>query len=178
MNISFTGKPPFVAVWNDGVTTTSSNATATRAVTKPGEYRIDRFNDATCAGTASGTANFPYFVPTYKLATANGTCDTATLVATFSGVPPFIGTWSDGVAFTTSQTVLERKVKEPGRYSLSFRDANCEGRPGGDISTSTILDNKAPTATLSLLCPVRPGKDAAPIATVKKQLVLLTRVVG
>jgi hypothetical protein len=46
-------------------------------------------------------------------------------VATFTGAPPFSGTWSDGVAFATSSTTLQRSVTSGGPLSLTFSDANC-----------------------------------------------------
>jgi hypothetical protein len=149
INVSFLGTPPFNVTWNDGLAMTSQAATMTRFVTHPGNYSTTKFSDAACAGTPNGNANFTTFVPTWSLTTADGACDTSTLIARFTGKPPFTGVWSDGQTFTTSQTTLERKPSGAGRYSLtSFRDANCAGVPQ---SAQSYVDVKpAPQAQLTL----------------------------
>jgi hypothetical protein len=150
IKVSFTGTPPFTAVWNDGVTTTSKTAETTRFVSRIGTYTITDFKDAACSGTVTGSASFPFFTPTYSLSTADGSCETSTIVVRFNGLPPFTGTWSDGTTFTTSQKVLEHKPGKPGQYYLTFRDANCAGG-ALDPRFPWVNLSDAPTAKLSVL---------------------------
>lgn len=65
--------------------------------------------------------------PTARVDLASTECDKATIRATFTGVPPFSGVWTDNVPFMTLDKVLTREVTQHGSYSLrSLRDGVCE----------------------------------------------------
>jgi hypothetical protein len=72
-------------------------------------------------------------------------CGSATVNASFTGTPPFKGTWSDNVPFETSSTSLVRIITIPGNYSISrFQDSVCEGTSSGVAVESALY----PSATI------------------------------
>lgn len=69
----------------------------------------------------------------------NASCDNMTVVAEFTGTAPFQGYWSDGTHFFTTQNRLERKVAEPGVYSINFfQDRFCAGQPSGQADFTQV----------------------------------------
>jgi len=83
-----------------------------------------------------------------KAAVAAGplSCGSAVVNASFTGTPPFRGTWSDGNPFNTNAMSLTRTVTIPGNYSIvSFEDAACAGTSSG----VAVLPALGPTATIS-----------------------------
>ncbi|HEX8170236.1 MAG TPA: hypothetical protein VF824_06840 [Thermoanaerobaculia bacterium] len=86
--------------------------------------------------------------PTASVALASHDCFKATVVATFTGTPPFRGRWSDGKSFETSETTLSHDFTVTGGYSIEdFRDASCRG----SVTKTARIDNFAPTAVLSAI---------------------------
>jgi hypothetical protein len=72
-------------------------------------------------------------------------CGSATIAATFTGTPPFTGTWSDGPAFLSYGVLLTRTVSSPGTYTIaSFQDAAC----AGTVSGAAVVGALTPTATV------------------------------
>ncbi|HXH40748.1 MAG TPA: hypothetical protein VNN08_19105, partial [Thermoanaerobaculia bacterium] len=72
-------------------------------------------------------------------------CGSAIVNATFTGIPPFQGVWSDGSLINTSKTAIARTVTMPGNYSIiRFEDAACEGTSSG----VAVLPALGPTATV------------------------------
>jgi hypothetical protein len=70
--------------------------------------------------------------PKAAVSASPASCGSATLNASFTGTPPFKGTWSDNVPFETSSTSIVRTITIPGNYSiLRFQDAICEGTASG-----------------------------------------------
>jgi hypothetical protein len=83
--------------------------------------------------------------PKAAVSTGSLSCGSATLNASFTGKPPFKGTWSDDVPFETSNTSLVRIITVPGNYSIShFQDAICEGTSSGVAVISALY----PSATI------------------------------
>ena len=129
MNVKavFTGRPPFSGNWSDGSAFTTSSSSISHEVSKADAYTITRFTDHTCQGTVSGSAIFDGGSGvTVEL--RGSACTNGTIVATFTGVPPFSGVWSDTlVPFTMSQRTLEHKPKsEAYWYGIGeFHDAVC-----------------------------------------------------
>jgi hypothetical protein len=73
-------------------------------------------------------------------------CGSGIVNASFTGIPPFQGLWSDGVPFNTNATAIARKVTMPGNYSIiRFEDAACAGTSSG----TAVLPALGPTATIS-----------------------------
>lgn len=70
--------------------------------------------------------------PKATVSAGSVSCGSATLNASFTGTPPFKGTWSDNVPFETNSTSLVRIITIPGNYSIiRFQDSVCEGTPSG-----------------------------------------------
>jgi hypothetical protein len=84
--------------------------------------------------------------PAAQVSLVSSSCNSATVQATFTGTPPFRGTWSDGSTFETQQTTITKDFKTTGTYTIgSFRDAQCFGNVTGNASVKTF----GPTVTLS-----------------------------
>jgi hypothetical protein len=65
-------------------------------------------------------------------------CDSAQVVAHFTGTPPFAGRWSDGREFRTAANVLTHEFTNPGNYTIAeFRDSTCFGN-ASTLSVDTI----------------------------------------
>lgn len=139
IGVRLAGTPPFAGTWSDGEPFLATSLTAERTVTTAADYTIKNFRDAFCPGTA--TALKVAIKPTATLSTSGNSCIVAgdsTAVITFTGTPPFLGEWSDSVAFNTSATRLERKITKPGDYGLKwFQDGQCDGVVAGQASFGT-----------------------------------------
>ena len=73
-------------------------------------------------------------------------CKSATVQASFSGAPPFRGTWSDGKTFTTFDTTLTREITSTGDFTiLGFSDAQCPG----EVTSTAHVDAFNPTVVLT-----------------------------
>lgn len=84
--------------------------------------------------------------PTAKVTLSTITCGSAEVDVAFMGTPPFQGTWSDGIPFTSSSVFMSRTVVAPGMYSISkFSDAACAGTATGSAAVPPLY----PTATLT-----------------------------
>ena len=129
MHVTFTGNGPFAGEWSDGTPFRSSTSTG-HFFTKPGTLTIDNFRDSSCFGTVNGATTLEQFKPAVLLENSGG-CGGTTLTATFKGVPPFTGWWSDGHPFTTSETTLSRVVQggpysNQNRWWVGATDAACK----------------------------------------------------
>lgn len=131
----FTGTGPFAGEWSDGTPFRTSGETfVLHDFENPGTFSLGNFRDSTCYGTVEGTPSLPTLKPIAQLQ-ASYSCGYADFVATFTGVPPFSGSWRDGVPYTTTEHRLERNhVKIDGDYELdrrwtvSVQDAACATR--------------------------------------------------
>ncbi len=97
--------------------------------------------------------------PTATLTVDRIGCDSVTMKATFSGTPPFRGTWSDGGApFETSSSTLAHLFKVSGSYSIrQFRDAFCSGT----VSAPSHIPSIGPSASVRIEGPkCYPGAKA------------------
>jgi len=97
-----------------------------------------RFSD-TCATTVRKKVqiNGNCTEPTATVSSGGTTCWRLLLHVKFSGQPPFGGTWSDGVSFTTNATDYTREVAgaSPATYTISkFHDAVCDGTVSGSVA--------------------------------------------
>jgi hypothetical protein len=157
VNVTFTGVPPFRGKWSDGESFTAQGVSMTRRVTSPGSYNLISFEDAACAGTTSGVANFAAFGPQAQI-TSTGSCTKDTVTVTFTGRPPFVGQWSDNESFTTSEMRITRQASTPGPLTiLYFDDAQCRGTVNGSLY---IFPN--PTISARTDWPVDPATDCYP----------------
>jgi hypothetical protein len=83
-------------------------------------------------------------------------CGSASVNATFTGVPPFHGNWSDNFPFTTNNTFISRTVTSTGNYTINnFGDAICNGSSSG----AALVPALGPTATLIGKTPTCAGID-------------------
>lgn len=143
VTVAFTGTPPFAGEWSDGTPFRTSSRLTTYEFREAGTYGITRFRDASCFGTVQSTAAVEQLRPRAQLA-ASSTCGTHRLVATFAGVPPFSGFWSDAQPFTTSAHVLERTVTGGGTWSIRVGDAVCSALSESKV----VLVSPPPRATI------------------------------
>lgn len=66
-------------------------------------------------------------------------CDRAVVRVTFTGQPPYRGTWSDGTSFDTHAPSLTHEFRQPGTYSItSFRNATCLGVVSGSARVDSF----------------------------------------
>lgn len=102
--------------------------------------------EATFAGSIPITEKPACSNPTALVSVARTDCGQATIRAILTGTPPFSGTWSDGVSFSTLSAATERIVTTPGSYSItSFQDAVCSGTSSGTATLASLR----PTATVT-----------------------------
>ena len=121
VNASFTGTPPFRGMWSDGVPFTAVGMSIARNITAPGTYSIISFEDAACAGTASGVVALPAVGPAAVITpNGNGCVGADTMTVHFTGKPPFTGRWSDNTSFVTNEMQIEKPVTELGYNTLSW----------------------------------------------------------
>jgi hypothetical protein len=141
-----------VATWTitNGFPATATGQTVTVTAGSSGEVGISvRLTRGACADALDRSiAITPKPACDNPKATVNTptfSCGSAVLNASFTGTPPFKGTWSDNVPFETSSTSLVRIVTIPGNYSiLRFQDASCEGTASGVAVVSALY----PSATI------------------------------
>ena len=125
---TFSGTPPFRGRWFDGTTFETSSNNITRNVSGPGTYTITNFRDSICDGNVIQKAKVESLRPTVVLTSIGGECASPNtkVVATFTGTPPFIGEWNDGVKFTTNEYQLVREATTPWPWYLhALRDSAC-----------------------------------------------------
>jgi hypothetical protein len=140
---TFTGTPPFAGRWSDGKTFRATGRSVDHEFIAPGTYGMTLFHDGSCFGTVSGSPSAAMKKPTVKLASVSG-CGGGEVTATFTGTPPFQGTWSDGQPFTSATTTLTRTVPA-GTWSVrDVTDATCP------IKTSSNAVTVAPAPRASL----------------------------
>jgi len=92
-----------------------------------------RFTD-TCMATVRKKVdiNGKCTEPTATVSYGGTDCKRSLLKVKFTGQGPFGGTWSDGVAFSSSSTEYTREIAAPGTYTLrTFHDAVCDGTTTG-----------------------------------------------
>jgi hypothetical protein len=66
-------------------------------------------------------------------------CGSTAVTASFTGTPPFRGTWSDSVPFITYGTSVTRQITSPGTYSiLTFEDSVCTGTASGAADLAEV----------------------------------------
>jgi hypothetical protein len=172
VDVVLSGTPPFAGTWSDGQPFSAAGRAAQRTVTKPGDYTIKDFHDALCSGQTNSVKFAP--LPTAAISTNGPTCLTpgadSVAVVTFTGTPPFLGEWSDSIAFNTNETRLERKITAPGDLTLKwFQDGKCTGVVSGHAGFSS-----GGTADLKLVSPANGclafGDPATPVATASVDL--------
>jgi hypothetical protein len=110
--------------------------------------RVERdtcFTEASTTVTVRREADCPV-LPTARVELVNNSCNGGTIQATFTGTPPFFGTWSDGTNYQTNGETLTRDVTTPGEYTIrSVSDASfCEGT----VSGSALVVPYSPQVTL------------------------------
>lgn len=105
----------------------------------PGTSNIRIYGTTTCGATFESTKPIeilppPPPAPTVEMTSVQGETCGATITLTFTGTPPFTGTWADnGETFTTNEYTHTRFVTQSRHYFLSyFSDAN---RTGGSSYT-------------------------------------------
>jgi hypothetical protein len=119
-----TGTPPFKGRWSDGKELRATGTFVDHDFRSRGTYGISEFHDASCFGHVSGSPSATLPRPTVQIQGVEG-CGGGVVTATFTGTPPFQGTWSDGQAFTTSNMTLARSVPA-GTWSVqNVTDATC-----------------------------------------------------
>ena len=166
ITISLTGTPPFSGTWTDGQLFAAADRVVERTVFTAGDYTIKNLHDALCSGSSNSVRYAP--TPTATISTNGVTCLTggdAVAILTFTGTPPFLGEWSDSVAFNTTAARLERKITAPAELTLKwFQDANCLGTVSGHAGFG-----EPGTANVKLASPANgclmAGDPAVPVAT-------------
>jgi hypothetical protein len=135
VNATFTGTPPFRGTWSDGTPFNSNATSLARTVTIPGNYSIASFEDAACAGTASGVAVLPVLGPTATISgKANGCTGVDSVTVKFTGKPPFSGRWTDDTSFVTNEMEIVKPLTVPGLTTLKY------GYDGTDCRLSVTGD--------------------------------------
>jgi hypothetical protein len=121
---SFTGTPPFAGRWSDGTQFRTPEMFAYHEFRAAGTYGMFDFHDSSCFGAVSGSPSVSTLKPAVKVEGVEG-CAGGQVTATFTGTPPFSGTWSDGQPFTTSDATITRSVSV-GPWSIqNLTDATC-----------------------------------------------------
>ncbi|HKS23487.1 MAG TPA: hypothetical protein VJZ76_11860 [Thermoanaerobaculia bacterium] len=169
INVVMSGTPPFAGTWSDGQPFSTADRAVQRTVTKAGDYTIQDFHDALCSGQAGSVKYAP--TPTATISTNGVSCLTpgvdSVAILTFTGTPPFLGEWSDSVAFNTNETHLERKITAPGDLTLKwFQDAKCAGTVSGHAGfggggTASVKLASPANGCLMLGDPTTPAATAA-----------------
>jgi len=141
-----------VAAWTitNGFPATATGQSLTVTAGSSGEIGISvRLTRGACADSLDRTiAITPKPAcgnPKATVSTGTLSCGSAVLNASFTGTPPFKGTWSDDVPFETSNTSLSRIITAPGTYSVTrFQDSVCEGTSSG----VAVIPDLHPSATI------------------------------
>ncbi len=110
-----------------------------------GSFSIDlTLSNSTCSRTFVHAYEVTPCAPTAVISGGSGSCDSATLIADFTGTAPFQGFWSDGQFFFTNESHLERTVTTSGTYTINFfRDARCRGTVSGSAQVGASVSNPA-----------------------------------
>jgi hypothetical protein len=172
ISVRLAGTPPFSGTWSDGEPFSAPGFTAERTVTAPADYTIKGFRDALCPGLA--TSLKVALKPTATLSTSGSACligGDSTAVITFTGTPPFLGEWSDSIAFNTTAGRLERKITAPIDLTLKwFQDSKCDGLVSGRATFGV-----PGTANVSLVSPANGclayGNDPSATARIAVDLI-------
>lgn len=142
---TFTGKPPFEGRWSDGKTFRSTAMSLDHEFRNPGTYGVKEFHDSSCFGVVSGSPTATMRGPSVQLQGVEG-CAGGEVTATFTGTPPFAGTWSDGLAFTTASSSITRAVPS-GTWSVkTLTDATC---PTSKTSSNSVTFAAQPRASVA-----------------------------
>lgn len=119
---------------------------------KPMTLNVTITRSTTCAASASENlvvkprAACATSAPTAALSVASRECDKATIQVTFTGTPPFRGTWHDQTTFETSSATITKEVSSLGTFTITnFRDAICSGI----VTQKAKVESIKPAATLS-----------------------------
>lgn len=110
------------------------------------------------SGTATTTLTIDGGNPlqaTAKVRTIGSNCTDYAAFAEFTGVPPFTGTWSNGVEFTTDDPLFILRPPTGGTYTLvAFADANGPGTVTGSASFEyELLPQPVFTFDTAATCP-------------------------
>jgi hypothetical protein len=128
VHATFTGHGPFAGEWSDGTEFRVDGPGTVHGFSEPGTYTIRSFRDSACFGTAN-SVTLEQFKAGVDLKHTSS-CGSATLVATFKGVPPFEVMWSDGQKQTTNETALTRALQLRTEYAdtwwVSVSDSACK----------------------------------------------------
>jgi hypothetical protein len=150
--LSVVSQPGAVATWtirNGSPATATGDSvmvTAGAAGTVDFSIRLTRGLCAAQRDSRIAITGAPACNPTAVVSAGLFSCGAAVVNATFTGTPPFHGTWSDNVAFSSSYPGITRTVTVAGNYSItSFADAACAGTSSG-VAVVPLL---TPTATVT-----------------------------
>lgn len=161
--LSVRPQPGAVATWTitNGSPATATGDDVTITAGSSGNVGVDvRLTRGACVGQLDRTIAIGAKVcnnPKAEVSAGPIGCGSAIVNATFTGTPPFKGTWSDGSNFNTNAMTLARSVTIPGNYSIeSFEDSSCAGTTSG----VAVIQAVRPTATVV-------GKPASCVGTDK-----------
>ena len=146
--MALTGTPPYSLTWSDGVVQSGiASSPARRTVRPPATttYSVTAVQDASCSGTATGSATFNVVEsPSAYMSSPNATIcpgGSATVTASLSGQGPFTLLWSDGLVETVSGPESTRTVSPPATRSYSIEsvsNATCSV-PGAGVTLVTVF---------------------------------------
>ncbi|MBK9087998.1 MAG: hypothetical protein IPL90_02695 [Holophagales bacterium] len=146
--MALSGTPPYSLTWSDGVVQAGIASSPARRTVRPQAtttYSVTAVQDASCSGTATGSATFNVVEsPSAYMSSPNTTIcpgGSATVTASLSGQGPFTLLWSDGFVETVSGTESSRTVTPPATrtYSIeSVSNATCSV-PGVGVTLVTVF---------------------------------------
>jgi hypothetical protein len=144
LTASFTGTPPFRGTWSDSVPFFTYGSVV-REITTAGTYSILTFEDAICAGAASGAVEVPEVGKTAIVTSSAMSCAGDTMKVQFTGKPPFTGQWNDNTSFVTNEMQIEKVLIEGANAVKWVYDAtDCYLRIVGSVNArprpSIIVD--------------------------------------
>jgi hypothetical protein len=84
--------------------------------------------------------------PSVSVERVSDACDRVTVRATFTGIPPFTGRWTDGAQFISMTNTLDHEFKDFGEHTVrSFNDAlHCPGT----VTNAVWFEKHLPGVTL------------------------------
>jgi hypothetical protein len=140
------------SVTNGAILNTSDSGD--RIAVRAGASGVTLVSVRVTSGSCNATAEAR--VPTYQkqcsappsasLAFVSQDCVRAIVRATFTGAPPFAGTWSDRSTFRTTSTSVVHDFSSAGTYRITdLHDANCLGSSQSSVSVATLK----PSVTLT-----------------------------